>query len=736
MKQIAVLVTLALSLILWSSAVSETIDFGEFKRNYAALDLDLLNNACESGKVENFVYKKDIATFTFEKGTFYLLRYVNERPTTAIFIGKGRAHIDSLTTPVEMENLVRATGTPSVDETFDICLIRMADDFDLALHEATEFSVGQLAWRQFTLLKKSQGEVYFKPIIQHTYDNYFQLLHSVYERGEDGYFWIDFNRYVFSYDPNRPEEVMVGYEYEGGDLAITEAARLQRQELGVKNSRQTSDVPYSTTLLSQDATLRMGGLDGTRLEDTRATMTLEINADSLRFISLYLHYNLKEDSIHFNGKAVDYWRRKDFSFIGTILPEYVHKGDTVEFTLWYKGKDFMPALPWVENPRPAPHTMLFAVPKGYTYIMPDMGPVGSAGNVDTFTVVTSKPYRRFVCQGYAGGYEPISLISDFGTPITVLQSQHLQQHKPECLIPDEDYQAVCKGSFDYLAGLLGMPMGVFGLTVYPDSTLSMPGLVEIPQEFCYQSGTGGIAFEAGRQMARQWFGSTMRPKSEREYWLMAAMPAYLGLMYTEGAIDKVTMYMELAGFRSYIYTNDDKNGDQPLGIGARLSPSVSIYKGAFLIHQLRMLMYDFETGSERAFQTFLRDVCAKTNNELYTNADIQALAEKHYGAPLGWFFDQWLYGRGFPEYKGEYRIEKRDDGYYVTAKIKTEKVHDGFPAPVVVRVEFDDGTNAFYRKPVTAPESEMVLGPYAEKPKEFYFNEFLSVLCDSNIKKK
>ena len=80
----------------------------------------------------------------------------------------------------------------------------------------------------------------------HTYDNYFQLLRSVYERAEDGYFWIDFDRYVYSFDPNRPEEeVVVAYEHEGGDTEPTNGAVLQTQR--TRRLRRFSAIRYSVS---------------------------------------------------------------------------------------------------------------------------------------------------------------------------------------------------------------------------------------------------------------------------------------------------------------------------------------------------------------------------------------------------------------------------------------------------------------------------------------------------------
>lgn len=727
------LVAALLLFVMAVPALAESDFYEEFERNYATLDLDLLNNAIEMGEIANFTYEKDVATFTFTEGRLILLRYVMDRPTTAVFIGKGSARI-RVPSPVEQQSLLRATGDSLVNEDFEICFMRIGDDFDLKVREVVDFEATTLEYKYFTQIKQSQGEFFFKPRIYHKHDNYFQLLRSCYERAEDGYFWIDFNRYIYSFDPNRTEEVLVGYEYEGGDFELTEAVRMQREERGIYKNLEMSQLAYPTTMLNQNATIEMGGLDGKKLEAAEATLDVVLNLDSAKFVNLYLHYNLHEDSVSFNGQPVDYWRRNDFNVLGIILPEYYRKGDTLTFTFWYHGKEFLPALPFVEDPSPVPHTIHFKVPKGYTYLMPDKGGVGSAGRHDTFTVVTQNPYRMFNFQGYAGGYESIDTSAASGTPISVLRSKAIKKSQP-CYIPPEDYLSAAVGGYNFMERQLGAPPSVFSLTVFPDSSLTMPGLMELPQIYCYQSGTGGIWWEGGRQASRQWFGALLKPRSDREMWLADAIPDYLGMMYTQEAVSIDAFYTELVDRRNRLEILRSQVGEVPLAIGDRINPSQKLFKGSWLIHMLRFLMYDLESGSERQFRRFLLELSIVTNSKQYTNADIIAVAEKYYGDKLDWFFDHWLFGRVMPKYKVNYRIESGEAGWFVRGQVEMERVEDSYKMPVLIRVAGADGQSRFFREMLEAPEDTFSFGPFDQEPKELFFNEFYSVLADTEVKK-
>src|SRR3990172_383274 len=168
---------LALTAVSVSLASAQSSEFKKFEADYSNLDVDLLNNPCEVAHVKNFVYEKDLAKFTFTEGTFYFLRYVQERPTTAIFLGKGKAEIQ-IPSHAERNSLLCITNDSIVNESFEICFVRFSDDFDELIRATAPFEQSTLNWKIFNSAKQTQGEVFFKPVIQHKYDNCFQLLRS------------------------------------------------------------------------------------------------------------------------------------------------------------------------------------------------------------------------------------------------------------------------------------------------------------------------------------------------------------------------------------------------------------------------------------------------------------------------------------------------------------------------------------------------------------------------------
>ncbi len=83
-----------------------------------------------SGKaaaVQNLVLKRDAATFTFKKGTFYFLEAVEKQFTGALFIGEGEFYMTPVL-KVEQQHLKHLTGGPSITEKFSKMVLRFTDD--------------------------------------------------------------------------------------------------------------------------------------------------------------------------------------------------------------------------------------------------------------------------------------------------------------------------------------------------------------------------------------------------------------------------------------------------------------------------------------------------------------------------------------------------------------------------------------------------------------------------------
>ena len=727
--------------------------FDQFEKDYKTLSQDLLNNTGEVAEINNFVYQKDAATFTLIKGTMHFQRYVNGRPTTAIYIGSAHVHID-VPTHAGRQGLWAVANDSIVDQDANLLFIRMADDFDLKLKEKFTFSQEQLDWGQMTKAKgEAQGEVYFPPRIQHPYDNYFRLLISCYERAADGFFWCDFNRYVFTYDPNWPEQVNVAYEFEPADIVVTTGARFQRRANDHDADSMLSDIPYPTTILSKTADIQLSGQDGRRIDAGKCAIDLLVNADSLRYTWIYLQFNLDMDSVTLDDKPINFERRKSFEYTGLILPKYYHAGDTLHLTVYYEGTNFDHFLPYVNDPSPCPQTITFTVPDSYTYFTSGMSPVEKIGNGRArFTATSPAPFDEFFFHCYATGIEDTtSVVSDLGLTLNFIISDR-DIRRQACYIGRDKYQGSILAAFNFLSSHFGAPPFTFAEYVIPTGFQSMPGMIKVPQKACVTEGPwvnyGGFDVISGNGVARQWFGATMRPRSDREVWTHDALPAYMSLLFVQNNQTSQSYFDDLFARRDSLYRNLDIGQDMPLSGGTRLTAysdengtvdnyaAIRTNRGVWLMHMLRFLMYDVDAGTEAKFNAFLRDLFLTVNNRRFSNDDIRQIAEKHYGDDLSWFFRQWMYSVFIPEFDVTWSVTQRDGKYYIPVNVKTQKVTPDFQMPVIVRVVDADGKFQFSRQNLTGFTTDFELGPFDKAPKDFVFNEFMSVLSRDKVSKK
>jgi hypothetical protein len=702
----------------------------EFKQYYGSLSVDLLSAPAELATVNNFVYQKDLATFTFVEGKIYLARYLMDRPTTAIFIGKGYCSV-SIPSHAERMNMWFASGDTTVADTFSVCFIRMADDLDLRLKEKFNFTKTTIDWKDYNVAtKQAQGEYYFRPMLGHDRDNYFQLLRSCYERKSDGYFWADFDRYTFTFDPNRPEQTIIAYEKAGGDIITVDGAVLQRKERGVYDDRRLSDILYHTALISREGSLEMGGLNGKTISRASITMKLAVQTDSLRFLTFYLNKTLREDSIFLNNLPVDYHRRQDFAFIGVISPTYFHRGDTINLRVCYHGSDYVQPLPFIENPAAAHVRIDFAVPKGYNFVAPGVDSIGKPerGKIH-FTAAPAQPYRLFYFLAYAGGFDTVTLATQNNVLVHFLKSKAITKSKFDCYVSDELYRPPVLSAVDFFASRFGAPPHAAELYVYPEQVLSMPGLMGVPQVKCLVEGRGGVYLDAGIEASRQWFGNQMKIASPRELWIVEGIPYYLGLMSIVGPLSQNVFYSELRGQRDALYTLADLNKDQPLAADDRVNAAIRVTKGSWVFHMLRYLMFDIEHNTDRPFLKFLNEFRQLADSTSFTNADFQTLAEKYYGQPLDWFSNQWVYGRNIPRIDVKSVIQAQGAQWVVNVTAAAKNVLPDFTHPVLCSVTFEDGSpQLLMRQTIKAGDNTFTVGPFDKKPQEFTFNEFFSML--------
>jgi len=120
-------------------------------------------------------------------------------------------------------------------------------------------------------------------------------------------------------------------------------------------------------------------------------------------------------------------------------------------------------------------------------------------------------------------------------------------------------------------------------------------------------------------------------------------------------------------------------------------------KGGFVLHMLRWLMWDRDTG-DKDFIAMMHDFVSTYLNQNASTESFKSIVEKHMkpsmdltrDGKMDWFFRQWVYGTEVPSYRLDYSLSPEADGKYLfTGKITQSGVSSGFVMGVPIYFDFD-----------------------------------------------
>jgi Carboxypeptidase regulatory-like domain/Peptidase family M1 domain len=212
------------------------------------------------------------------------------------------------------------------------------------------------------------------------------------------------------------------------------------------------------------------------------------------------------------------------------------------------------------------------------------------------------------------------------------------------------------------------------------------------------------------EVAHQWWGHTLGWDSYHDQWMsegFAEFSASLYVQYVRRDINKFIDFWE--NQRRLIVEATPATRDRkpytvgPVTQGYRLNNGKTggvarflIYpKGAYILHMIRMMMYEQQTGDAR-FKAMIKDFIQTHYNKDISTEDFKAAVEKHItkemdltkNGRLDWFFDEWVYGTEMPSYRFDYQVSQ--DGT-LSGKITQSGVSKNFAMLVPLYGDFGKG---------------------------------------------
>jgi len=150
------------------------------------------------------------------------------------------------------------------------------------------------------------------------------------------------------------------------------------------------------------------------------------------------------------------------------------------------------------------------------------------------------------------------------------------------------------------------------------------------------------------ELAHQWWGNLLTCKEWSHAWLNEGFATYFEALFTEHHRGRDEFRWEMQEFAREYFQEDRDKYRRPI-VERRYAKPIEIFdrhlyeKGALVLHMLR-----HELGDD-GFWKSLRHYVRKHQFQNVETTDLKVAIEEATGRHLDAFFDQWVYGTGFPE---------------------------------------------------------------------------------------
>lgn len=414
---------------------------------------------------------------------------------------------------------------------------------------------------------------------------------------------------------------------------------------------------------------------------------------------------LKVSSVKRGDRDAKYSKQDNFLFVD--LEPDLQPGTTETFTLTYSGtnkdtwggdiitsastylvhRNWVPVLNFGDV---YTADIELTVPEGYTAISQgELVAKNEEAGKSRFTYAQKRPVY-FYCAA-AAPYETRE--AEYTSTVGGRQTRPLRVHLFKKTSPDyfDGYLKALPPILQFYEEWFGefpfAKLSIAQVNFFPGG-LGTPGLILIGDKAFDKPGIPA-AFLA-HEVAHTWFGNelTLDLSEDSIPWLSEGFANYLDAMYLEHRDGHDAFVRHMRQLAENYYTAVSTVEDKPIKgtlLGDPMYSSLAYDKGAFVLHALRGLL-----GSEK-FRKLLRDYVAEHQLQVVTIADFQTAAERSYGAPLDWFFQQWLTRTGIPRYRVNVASPAGEANGQFQTTVEIEQLGDAYALPLDIEAETATG---------------------------------------------
>jgi len=195
------------------------------------------------------------------------------------------------------------------------------------------------------------------------------------------------------------------------------------------------------------------------------------------------------------------------------------------------------------------------------------------------------------------------------------------------------------------------------------------------------------------ELCHQWWGDNVTCASWSDIWLNEGFASYGEYLSLQALSTPANARLWMNNAHTYaqrsagsVYVTDTTN------VNRIFDYYLTYKKGAGVVHMLRYLLND-DTRFFRALRTYQTQFGGTTAR----TADLRRVFEAEAGRPLGYFFQQWFTGRGYPTFAGRWNQGGSNFVLRVTETASAPTYTPFFDTDVDYRLTFSNGTTQTVR---------------------------------------